>query len=120
MQPAKKRILQSRVDLLNFVKSIPRKKRACLINMLDADSIHSICECLHNLFKNNIDLSEKKCLSIRKRFEPHKKEIKDLINAQSTLKRRKNILKNDQIGNGLFTVLASVVLPAIISAIASK
>ena len=120
MSKSKKKTIQKRIDLLKLIKSIPSNKRASILNILDEESIHSICEVLHNLFKNNFGLNLKKCKHIRHKYAPHKTKIKVLMNPKASVKRKRQILSDNQIGSGLFTVLASVAIPALISALTSK
>ena len=109
--------LESRVELLQLLKKIPKNKRSKIIKILDDNTIHNICECLSNLFKNTFNLSPNKCKSIRKKFHLHKKTILKLINPKSNIKQKKAILSTEQFGSGLFTLLATVALPAIIAAL---
>lgn len=117
MKKSKKAYLSKKIADLELLKSIPKKKHAQFVQMMDEEFIHSICECLHNLFANSFNLKPVKCKHLRQQFGPIKKDVKVLINENSSLKKRKKILGDEQTGAGLFTILASIVLPALISAV---
>lgn len=120
MAKSNNHLLKNRAKILSLIKSIPKNKRNEFLNAVSEDTIHAICECLHNLFKNTFGLNTKKCGHLRKKFGPHKKSIKSLINPSTSFKRKRKILNNNQIGEGIFSVLASIVLPAILGAISGK
>ena len=46
------------------------------------------------------------------------KKIQTLADEKKSVKKKRKILSDPQIGHGIFTMLASMILPAIISAIA--
>jgi hypothetical protein len=114
---SRKNRLKNRAELLELLKTLPKNKRIKIVKLLDDNSIHTICECLCNLFKNTFNLPSNKCGFIRKKFSSHKKDILKLINPETSVKKKKSILTNNQYGSGLFTILASVALPAIIAAL---
>ena len=49
---------------------------------------------------------------------PIEKEIKIIGNKKALMKIKREILSDPQIGQGIFTMLASMILPALISALA--
>ena len=51
-------------------------------------------------------------------LKPILKEIRILMDKNESVKKKRKILSDPQIGHGIFTMLASMILPAIISAIA--
>ncbi len=120
MANSKRKIIQNRIDLLKLIKSIPSSKRKDILNISDESTIHSICEILHNLFKNNFGLNLNKCGHIKRKFMPHKAKIKILMNPKTSVKKKRQILNDNQIGNGIFSMLATVAIPALISALTGK
>ena len=116
----KREKLKNRVELLQLLKSFPHNKRQKLIKILDEQSIHNISECLCNIFKNTFNLKASKCNHIRKKFYPHKQDILKLIDPKTNIKKKKEVLSSNQLGSGLFTVLATIALPAIISALTAR
>jgi len=117
---SRKNRLKERAELLELLKKIPKTKRAKIVKLFDDNTIHNICECLCNLFKNTFKLPPKKCGYIRKKFGGHRSQILKLIDPNTSVKKKKDLLSSQQIGSGLFTILASVALPAIIGALTGK
>ena len=50
-------------------------------------------------------------------LKPISKEINTLSNKRKSVKTKREILSDPQIGKGIFTLLASTILPALISAL---
>ena len=48
------------------------------------------------------------------------KEVRQLANPKLTLKTKRKILKKSQVGSGIFTALATIVVPALLSLLAKK
>ena len=46
--------------------------------------------------------------------------LRKLADPKLSVKSKRKLLREPQVGNGIFTILASTVLPALISALASK
>ena len=84
------------------------------------DEIHAICGACKNFLCNNIKLTEKKKAYLRKKLGPIKHDIRQLSKPQTSIKRKREILKDDQVGKGVFSLLASVIIPSIVSALAGK
>ena len=114
---SRKNKLKNRAELLELLKKIPKNRRTKIVKLLDDSTIHTICECLCNLFKNTFNLPPNKCKGIRKKFHSHKNSILKLIDPKASVKQKKIILSNEQFGSGLFTLLATVAFPAIITAL---
>ena len=55
-----------------------------------------------------------------KKLAPIKEEIREISKPQTSVKKKRDLLKRDQIGKGVFSLLASVIIPSIISAIAGQ
>ena len=51
-------------------------------------------------------------------MKPIEKEIKIIGNKKASVKIKREIIYDPQIGQGIFTMLASTILPALISALA--
>ena len=84
------------------------------------DEIHAICGACKNFLSNNIKLSEKKKSYLRKKLNPIKDDIRKISKPQTSVKKKRELLKRDQTGKGVFSLLASVIIPSIISAIAGQ
>ena len=84
------------------------------------DEIHAICGACKNFLNNNIKLTEKKRANLRKKLGPIKNDIRKLSKPQTSIKKKREMLKDDQVGKGVFSLLASVIIPSIVSALAGK
>ena len=99
--------LKSQLDLLKILARPKSKYRKLIIQSADKKLVQAICECIHNVLKGNINISE----SEKKRLKSYRSVLHELIK-KSTLKTKKKIL----IQRGGFL---EVLLPAVISGIAS-
>ena len=103
------------VQLLKYIKSLKGDYQnfAQHTNSRDIDTITICCA---NLIQDNIPLSLAKKKSIKELLSPIGKDIKTLSNRRTSIRKRREILTNPQVGSGIFTLLAGTILPAIISA----
>jgi hypothetical protein len=108
-----KEVLRNLTPLIKISKS----KRSDIIPLLSDGCIHKICESCQNLLKNTYGFDEKKLRKIRKKFKHGKNEIRIFAHPTSSLLRKRKILSNEQTGGGIFTILASAIIPAIIAAL---
>ena len=79
---------------------------------------HTTSSCCFNLLEDNIPLPASKKNFIKIFLKPIQKEINILGNKKESVKKNREILSDPQIGHVIFTMLASTILPALISAIA--
>jgi hypothetical protein len=103
-------------NLMPLVK-IPRSKRSAIIPLLSDGCIHKICESCQNLLKNTYGFDGKKLRKVRNKLKNDKNEIRIFARPTSSLLRKRQILSNEQTGGGIFTILASTIIPAIIAAL---
>ena len=69
-----------------------------------------------DLIQDNIPLPLSKKKSIELFLSPIEKDIKSVSNRKTSIRKRREIFPNPQVGSGIFTLLAGTILPAIISA----
>ena len=103
------------VQVLKYIKSLKGEYQG-FAKHTNSKDIHIISKCCYNLLEDNIPLPIEKKKSIKIFLSPIEKEIKSLSNKKSSLKKKREILANPQVGYGIFTLLAGTILPAIISA----
>lgn len=108
-----KEVLRNLTPLLK----IPKSKRSAIIPLLSDDCIHKICESCQNLLKNTYGFDGKKLRKVRNKFKTRENEIRIFARPTSSLLRKRKILANEQTGGGIFTILASTIIPAIIAAL---
>ena len=74
---------------------------------------------IYNLL-NNLDLSLKNKKKVRRSFNNVENKVRKLSNPKISTKYKRNLLKEEQVGGGVFSILSSIILPIIASAIASN
>ena len=72
------------------------------------------------LYIKNLPLDKTKNNQLKKKLLPIHSEVRQLANPKLHLKTKRRLLKKLQVGNGIFTALASFVIPTLISMLASK
>ena len=103
------------VQLLKYIKSLKGDYQGFAKHTNSRD-IETITICCLNLLQDNIPLPISKKKSIKLLLSPIEKDIKSISNRRISLKKRRQLLTNPQVGSGIFTLLAGTLLPAIISA----
>ena len=116
----KKNLMKVLSKLQKTPKNNQKKERIKYLESCSDDEIHAICGACKNFLSNNIKLSEKKKSYLRKKLNPIKNDIRKISKPQTSVKKKRELLKRDQTGKGVFSLLASVIIPSIISAIAGQ
>ena len=104
------------IQVLRYIKSLKGDYRGFAQHMNSKD-IHIISSCCFNLLEDNIPLPHAKKEQIKIFLRPIKKEINIISNKRGSVKKKREILSDPQIGNGIFTLLATTILPALVSAL---
>ena len=106
---------------LKSLSTLPALKRSnkdmSFIDTYSDDKIHDICEACHNIVHMKFPLESKKKYQLKKRLTPIKKQVMQLANPKVLMKTKRKLLKKQQVGFGVFTALASFVIPALLSMI---
>lgn len=101
--------VQKNIELLKLLSICKNRMLKAVISASDKELILCLCECILNCLNGNVALGDKEKLKLKR----YKTELRSLIEKRSSIKKKKNILI--QKGSGFLPIL----LPAIISAIAS-
>ena len=104
------------IQVLKYIKSLKGDYRG-FVQHTNSKDIHIISSCCFNLLEDNIPLTHAKKEQIKIFLIPIKKEINIISNKRGSVKSKREILSDPQIGNGIFTFLATKILPALISAL---
>ena len=104
------------IQVLKHIKSLKGNYKA-YVEHANTKDIHTISNCCFNLLEDNIPLQLSKKKKIKIFLKPIQKEINTLSDKNESVKKKRKILSDPQIGHGIFTMLVSMILPAIISAI---
>ena len=109
---------------LKSLQSLPKglKKNVDMgfVDEYSDDKIHDICEACYNIVHKKLPLNKTKNNQLKKKLLPIHSEVRQLANPKLHLKTKRRLLKKSQVGSGIFTALASFVIPTLISMLASK
>ena len=101
-----------RLEFFKALKSLTKLQKRNFIESCPDSNIHTICEACHNISENYIPAKK------TKKFKQYQKHIKKLGKNKLSIKSKRKMLLNDQIGSGVMGILASTVLPFLASLIA--
>ena len=83
--------------------------------------IHGICQAMHNICWNpNLIAKGFMQCKMKDELNPINRYIRRLAEPDYSLKKKRQILSKPQVGKGVFTAVASFVIPALISMITKK
>ena len=82
------------------------------------DCIHAICESCFNLLQNTYGLDKRKIGHVKRKLYESRNDVRTIVNPKTTLLKKRKLLMKEQTGRGIFTVLATTIIPAIIAALA--
>ena len=105
------------IDLIKRMKRIKKNQRGNFFECCSDQDIKIICESCKNIFDDTLGFNEKTRNKVKKKLLPIKKEFIAISRPKTSRRKRRELLKNPQVGSGVFTILASTVLPILISAI---
>ena len=120
MGKQKKAYLTKVLKNLSPISKLKLKKLVGIVPILSDDCIHKVCESCQNLLKNTYKFDDKTLKKIKQKLKMFKKEIRVLAKPSSSIKRKRRLLSNEQIGSGIFSILSSFILPSIIAALSKK
>ena len=118
MKKSKLKYIRQVLNHLEPLSHVSPKKSINIVPLLSDDTIHKLCESCQNLLKNTYGLNNQKLRKITKKLKPLAKDVRRLASPSTSLLRKRKLLSNQQIGGGIFTIIASTIIPALLSAIA--
>ena len=109
---------QKMINKINMLRSVGRNHD---MGLYPDELIHCICEALNNIVHHPSNIAQRlENIRLRNLLLPIKEYINKLAEPELSMKRRRKILSKPQVGKGVFTALASFVIPALISMISKK
>ena len=117
MISGRKKHIKKSLKYLTPLSKLPTHKSTSITHLLSDQAIHAICESCHNIITNTFGLSGRKLMRIKSKFNKSKKNMRLLANPSTSLLRKRRILSSEQTGKGVFSLIASVVIPALIAAL---
>ena len=106
---------------LNIISILRGVKKGDNMGYYPNKMIHCICEALHNICWN-ADVIVKGLMKYKLKHEllPIKNSIIRLANPKYSMKKKRQILSKPKVGKGVFTAIASFVIPALLSILTKK
>ena len=106
-----KKTLKQRIASLKQIKSLRGKKKIEFMEQCQEKCIDAICEGCFNIVRGGVKLTQKQL----KKAIKHKFEIRKLGDPKTPLRARREILT--QKGSGLLTLIPSLLIPLLLSAL---
>ena len=113
----KKKYIEAALRQLKPLTKIPAGMRRDMIPLLSDECIHRICESCQNLVLNTYNFDESQLKKIKSVLRGSEKQMRLISKPSSSLLSKRKILSNDQTGRGVFTLLASAIVPALVAAL---
>ena len=113
----KKNYIKKVLSQLRPFSRIPVKMRQDIVPLLNDECIHKICESCQNLLLNTYGFDKAKLRKIKTKLRGSEKKIRAISNPSTSLLSKRRILANKQSGGGVFTLLASTIVPALVAAL---
>ena len=117
MNPLK---LKQRVDTLSKVNQMRGGCDTQFLKKFSDDEINCICEACYNILDGNIPMNKNNKLKLKNKLIPIKNEIRKLGNSKISVKTKRKLLAIPQVGRGIVSAMATLVLPALISMLSQK
>ena len=80
-------------------------------------NIHTICEAVHNVLDGSCTSKNKK---ICNHIKSLKNELRKVANPRYNIEEKRKILMKKQSGDGIFSIIAGVVLPFLFNLLTKK
>ena len=106
---------------LNIISILRGVKKGDNMGCYTNKMIHCICEALHNIV-HRTDVIAKGLMRYKLKNEllPIENSIMRLANPKCSMKKKRQILSKPKVGKGVFTAIASFVIPALLSILTKK
>ena len=118
MKKSKEKYIRQVLNYLEPLSHVSPKRSPNIVPLLSDDTIHKLCESCQNLLQNTYGLNDRQLRKITRKMKPLSKDVRRLSSPTTSLLRKRKLLSNQQIGGGIFTIIASTIIPALLSAIA--
>ena len=108
-------------EMINKINMLRSVKRNHDMGLYPDELIHCICQALHNTVYCSNDIAQGlENTKLKILLRPIREYIDKLMEPELSMKKKRRILSKPQVGKGVFTALASFVIPALISLISKK
>lgn len=109
--------IKEKYNFLHDIVKAPKRQREKFLLQTQPKNIHTICEAVHNILIGRCTSSNKQICS---RMKLLKKQMQKLANPTLKVDQKRLILSNNQVGSGIFSLIASVVIPFLVNLLSKK
>ena len=113
----KKKYIEQVLRQLKPLTKIPANMRQDMTPLLSDECIHRICESCQNLVLNTYGFDQSRLKKIKKQLRGSEKQMRLISRPSSSLLSKRKVLSSNQTGRGIFTLLASTIVPALVAAL---
>lgn len=106
-------IPKSLFELLETLKYFPSDDLHKMISRLDSKNVDLLCALVHNVVFNTMKIPPSEMKKLKRRMSKNKEEWQLVVNRGITPTKRRNILVK-QCGNGLMSLILTLVAPLIL------
>ena len=111
------KLLKRKFNFLKDVSQLSKRDREKYLNDCCDENIHTICEAVDNVLKNVCPCKNKR---VKNKINLHNRSLKKLSNYRTKVSVKRKLLTNPQTGSGVFSIIASTVLPFLVSLLSKK
>ena len=111
--------MQKKINHLQCLNSLKLKDSLAVVDICSDDCIQAVCETCYTFLQNIIPLTYYQKCRLKSKLMPICFHIRKLADYKVSVKEKRDLLKDPQIGQGVFSLI-STVLPALISLLTQK
>ena len=116
-----KNMLNQKLNSLQYLpKRLKKNADMSFVDDYSDNKINDICEACYNIVHKKLPLNKSKNSQLKKKLLPIHNEVRRLANPKLQIRTKRRLLKQPRVGSGVFTALASFVIPTLISLLSSK
>ena len=109
--------LKKEASLLHKISKVKPKQATSFFKKAPKETVECVSQCCFNIVNYGFPLNDKESQTVKRKLMPIRNDIRELSNPKVSLKRKRKILSKQQVGRGLISILASTLLPILISAL---
>lgn len=110
---------REKLDHLQCIRALKKQNRPAFIDTCSDNCINSICEFCFNLVNENLPIDKSKKNRIKTNLKPIRFKLRKLADPKVSTQAKRKLLKDSQVGEGIFPIIASLV-PTLISLLTKK
>ena len=110
---------REKLDHLQCIRALRPEKRRTFMETCSDNCIDSICEFCYNLIQENLPLDKSRRTRIKEKLKPIRFKLRKLADSKVSALEKRKLLQEEQVGDGIFPLIASIV-PTLISLLTSK